>query len=91
MLRLSPRRRVRVQVTLPGYRYRTTIAAVGDWFFIPFGQTRQRHTGIIVGDEVEVVVDLDSPPLGSDHSMVNPMASGAPRMSIARNRTPLQR
>jgi hypothetical protein len=51
-----------VTVTLPGHRYRTTIAPRGDRFLIPVSGDIRKITGLSAGDEVDVEIELDNEP-----------------------------
>lgn len=51
-----------VKVSLKGYTYRSTIAAYGDVFMLPLSQVHRAAAGVKAGDEVEVMLELDTEP-----------------------------
>src|SRR5262245_16971525 len=54
--------RVPVKVTLNGYTYRSTIAAMGGPPFIPLRRSHREAAGLEGGEVVEVRLDLDTEP-----------------------------
>jgi hypothetical protein len=54
--------RAPVVVTLNGYVYRSTIAAMGGPYFVPLRQSHREAAGIAAGDAVEVTLALDTAP-----------------------------
>ena len=52
--------RVPVQVTVNGYRYRTTIAKMGGRFLMPFAKEHRDASGIRAGDAIEVTLVEDT-------------------------------
>ena len=52
--------RVPVQVTVNGYRYRTTIAKMGGRFLMPFAKEHRDAAGIEAGDSIEVTLVEDT-------------------------------
>jgi len=51
-----------VKVTINGYTYRSTVAAYGEDFLLPFAKEHRDATGIQAGDEVEITLELDEEP-----------------------------
>lgn len=51
-----------VRVTINGYTYRSTVAVYGGEFFLPVSAEVRQGAGIAAGDEIEVVVELDTQP-----------------------------
>jgi hypothetical protein len=51
-----------VAVTVGGYTYRTTVAPMGGAFWIPLAAEHREAAGVTAGEEVDVVVELDSAP-----------------------------
>ncbi len=56
------RKRPAVTVTVHGHTYRSTIAAYGDVFMLPFAGEHRIATGLEAGDEIEVDLALDTAP-----------------------------
>ena len=52
--------RAPVRVTLNGYTYRSTIAAMGGKFFIPLRASNRIAAGVEGGEKVEVTIELDT-------------------------------
>ena len=52
--------RAPVRVTLNGYTFRSTIAAYGDEFLIPFRTSNREAAGLEGTETIEVTLDLDS-------------------------------
>jgi len=55
-------KRPKVLVTVRGHTYRSSIAAWGDDFMLPFAAEHREATGVAAGDEVEVTIELDAAP-----------------------------
>ncbi|WP_349898399.1 YdeI/OmpD-associated family protein [Parafrigoribacterium soli] len=55
-------KRPAVNVTVNGYSYRSTVAPMGGRFLIPFSSDKRAATGIAGGDQVDVVLTLDTEP-----------------------------
>lgn len=51
-----------VNVTLRGYTYRSTVATMGGKFMLPVSADVRERAGVVAGDEVDVVVELDTAP-----------------------------
>lgn len=51
-----------VRVTINGYTYRSTVAVYGGEFFLPVSAEVRAGAGVAAGDEIEVVVELDTEP-----------------------------
>jgi hypothetical protein len=51
-----------VVVRLPGYSYRSTIAAYGEVFMLPLAAEHRLAAGLQAGDQVEVTLELDTQP-----------------------------
>lgn len=51
-----------VRVTINGYTYRSTIAVYGGEFLLPVSAEVRERAGVAAGDEIEVVVELDTEP-----------------------------
>jgi hypothetical protein len=60
--KLGSGRRPPVSVTVGGHTYRTTVAPMGGAFWIPLAAGHREAAGVAAGDEVDVVVELDSAP-----------------------------
>jgi hypothetical protein len=56
------KKRSAVTVTINGYTYRSTIAAYGEIFMLPFAGEHRVATGLGAGDEMEVDLALDTAP-----------------------------
>ena len=56
------KKRPAVVVTVGGYSYRSTIAAYGDVFMLPFAGEHREATGLGAGDEIDVDLTLDTAP-----------------------------
>jgi len=66
-LRLHPKEafgsaRARVNVTINGHTYRSTVAVYGGRFYLPVRKSNRDAAGVAVGDVVSVVVALDTAP-----------------------------
>jgi hypothetical protein len=59
---LGSGKRPAVTVTVGGYSYRTTVAPMGGAFWIPLAAEHREAAGVAAGDEVDVVIELDSAP-----------------------------
>lgn len=59
---LGTHKRPKVMVQLPGYSYRSTVAAYGDVFMLPLSAEHRGAAGVSAGDEVEVTLELDLAP-----------------------------
>lgn len=55
-------RRPAVAVTVNGYGYRSTIAAMGGRFLLPLSAEHRAGAGLAAGDPVQVEVELDAAP-----------------------------
>src|SRR5215217_6104738 len=60
--KLGSGKRPPVVVTVGGHTYRTTVAPMGGAFWIPLAAEHREAAGVVAGDEVDVVVELDSAP-----------------------------
>lgn len=60
--RLGGGRRPAVDVTVNGYRYRSTVGSMGGRALIPFSSEHRASSGISGGDELEVELALDTAP-----------------------------
>lgn len=60
--RLGGGRRPAVDVTVNGYRYRSTVGSMGGRALIPFSSEHRTASGIAGGDELEVALALDVEP-----------------------------
>jgi len=59
---LFGRARAPVQVTINGYRYRTTVAVYGSRYYLPVNRTVRDGAGVAVGEEVTVELEPDLAP-----------------------------
>lgn len=59
---LSDKKRPAVKVSINGFTYRSTIAPYGDVFMLPVSAERRNAAGIQAGDEIEVMLELDTEP-----------------------------
>ena len=55
-------KRPAVSVTISGYTYRTTVAAMGGRFMIPLSAENRTAAGVAAGDEVDVDIEVDTAP-----------------------------
>ena len=55
-------KRPAVRVTLNGYRYRSTVASMGGEFLLSISAEHRAGAGVAAGDEVDVLLELDSEP-----------------------------
>lgn len=51
-----------VKVTIGGYSYRSTVAAMGGKFMLPVSSEHRAGAGIEAGDQLEVTIELDNEP-----------------------------
>lgn len=59
---LGKGKRPAVVITINGYVYRSTIAAYGDVFLLPFSSDHRAASGLGAGSEVTVTLELDTEP-----------------------------
>ncbi|MFO7684276.1 MAG: YdeI/OmpD-associated family protein, partial [Chloroflexota bacterium] len=59
---LASGKRPKVKVTFNGYTYRSTVAAYGDVFMLPLSKEHRDAAGVKAGDQVEVILELDTEP-----------------------------
>jgi hypothetical protein len=59
---LGSGKRPKVEVTINGYTYRSSIAPMGGVFMIGVSNDVRRNAGVVGGEEVEVDVQLDTAP-----------------------------
>jgi hypothetical protein len=59
---LGKSKRPAVKVHLPGYTYRSTIAAYGNVFLLPLSAEHRQAAGLKAGDTVEMTLELDTEP-----------------------------
>ncbi len=59
---LGERKRPPVRVTGGSHPYRSTVAPYGDWFFLPLNRQNRQAAGLAPGDEVAVILELDTDP-----------------------------
>ncbi len=59
---LGPKRRVPVEVTVNGYRYRSTVAPMGGKFLLPLNRENRAGAGVKAGETVEVTLRRDDAP-----------------------------
>ena len=59
---LGAGKRPAVTVTLNGYTYRSSIASMGGKFMISLSAENRANAGVAGGDEVDVVIELDTAP-----------------------------
>ena len=59
---LGTSKRPPVTVTLKGYTYRSTVAAMGGKFMLPLAKVHREAAGVQGGDTVEVTLTLDTAP-----------------------------
>lgn len=59
---LGAGRRPAVQVSLAGYRYRSTVAVMGGRFMLPISTEHRAAAGVAAGDEVDVELVVDDVP-----------------------------
>lgn len=59
---LGAGKRPSVSVTINGYTYRSTVAAMGGVFMLPVSAEVREGAGVAAGDEVDVGIELDTAP-----------------------------
>ena len=59
---LNSGKRPRVKVQIGDYTYQSTIAAYGDVFMLPVSAEHREAAGLQAGDDIEVVLELDTEP-----------------------------
>lgn len=57
---LGPTKRPPVTVTINGYTYRSTVAAMGGVYLVPVSAEHRAGAGIEGGDDVDVEIELDA-------------------------------
>jgi len=60
--KLGSSKKPAVQVTVKGYRYRSTVASMGGRFMLPVSAEVREAAGVAAGQKVEVEVELDTAP-----------------------------
>ncbi|PPF28267.1 DUF1905 domain-containing protein [Rathayibacter tritici] len=55
-------KRPAVVVTVNGYRFTSTVGAMGGRALVPFSAEKRRETGLAGGDAIDVVIELDTAP-----------------------------
>lgn len=51
-----------VKVTVNGFTYQSTVAVMGGAFMLPLSQERRAAAGVEAGQEIEVMLELDTEP-----------------------------
>jgi hypothetical protein len=59
---LGAGKRPKVLVTVGGHTYRSSVAAWGDGYMLPFAAEHRDATGLAAGDAVDVKIELDAAP-----------------------------
>ena len=59
---LASGKRPKVRVTLKGYTYRSTVAAMGGQFMLPLAAEHREKAGVKAGDRLDVILELDTAP-----------------------------
>ncbi len=59
---LGAGKRPPVNVTVNGYSYRSTVAVMGGSYWVSFSSEHRANSGLEGGDEIEVVLELDTAP-----------------------------
>jgi len=59
---LGSGKKPKVNVTLNGYTYRTTVAVVGDAFILSLSAENRQAAGVKGGDTLDVSIELDTEP-----------------------------
>jgi hypothetical protein len=59
---LGTSKKPRVEVTIKGFTYRTSIAVMGGKFMLPISADVRKSAGVAGGDTVDVVVENDTAP-----------------------------
>lgn len=62
LLELDAGKRVPVSVTVNGYVYQSTIAPMGGKYLIPFAKSHRDASGLNGGDEIDVLLSVDTAP-----------------------------
>jgi hypothetical protein len=62
VLGLGAGKRVKVQVTIGDYTYRSTVGPYGGAYMLPLSAEHRQAAGLAAGDEVDVELELDSAP-----------------------------
>lgn len=62
MAALGAQKRPKVVVSVNGYTYRSTVAAYGDVFLLPFSAEHRAAAGLGAGDAVQVTLEQDEAP-----------------------------
>jgi hypothetical protein len=62
VLELGQGKRPKVQVTVGGHTYRSSIASMGGQYLISLSAENRERAGVAGGDEVEVTIELDTAP-----------------------------
>ncbi|MET8337676.1 YdeI/OmpD-associated family protein [Streptosporangium canum] len=59
---LGSNKRPRVQVTINGYTYRSSVAPMGGGYMLPINADHRKGAGVAGGEEVDVEIELDTQP-----------------------------
>lgn len=59
---LNAGKRPKVVVTVGDHAYRSSIAAWGDDYMLPFAAEHREATGLAAGDHIDVTIELDTAP-----------------------------
>ncbi len=59
---LGAGKRPRVRITVGGHTYRTTVARMDARFMLPLSAENRSAAGVVAGDQVHVVIELDAEP-----------------------------
>ncbi|ACZ89654.1 YdeI/OmpD-associated family protein [Streptosporangium roseum] len=59
---LGSGKRPRVQVTINGYTYRSSVAPMGGGYMLPINADHRKGAGVAGGEEVDVEIELDTQP-----------------------------
>jgi hypothetical protein len=59
---LGSGKRPKLNVTVNGMTYRSTVGVMGGGYFLPFTRDHRARSGIKAGDAIEVTVELDTAP-----------------------------
>jgi hypothetical protein len=59
---LGAGKRPRLNITVKGLSYRSTVAVMGGGYFVAFTKEHRAKTGLKAGDPIEVAVELDTEP-----------------------------
>ncbi len=79
-------RRAAVNVTINGYRYRSTVAAMGGVFMLPISAEHRAGAGVNAGDSVLVTLTPDA---AAPHRQSHCRPARGPRLSCRRGRRSL--